>query len=53
MTKGGEASAVILSLVQTCKSLGIDPRKYLEDVLRRIMSHNSQKLYELLPINGS
>ena len=47
--EGGEAGAVILSLVQTCKSLGIDPRKYLEDVLRRIMSHNSQKLYELLP----
>ena len=47
--EGGEAGAVILSLVQTCKSLGIDPRKYLEDVLRRIMNHNSQKLYELLP----
>ena len=48
-SEGGEAGAVILSLVQTCKSLGIDPRKYLEDILRRIMSHNSQKLYELLP----
>ena len=47
--EGGEAGAVILSLVQTCKSLGINPREYLEDVLRRIMSHSSQKLYELLP----
>ena len=46
---GGEAGAVILSLVQTCRGLGINPRKYLEDILRRIMGHNSQKLYELLP----
>jgi hypothetical protein len=46
---GGEAGAVILSLVQTCRGLGINPRDYLEDILRRIMSHNFQKLYELLP----
>jgi transposase len=46
---GGEAAAVILSLVQTCRNLGVNPQAYLEDVMRRIMSHNSQKLYELLP----
>jgi transposase len=46
---GGIAGAVLLSLVQTCRGLGIDPREYLDDVLRRIMGHNSQKLYELLP----
>ena len=46
---GGEAAAVILSLVQTCRALGVNPQSYLEDVMRRIMSHNSQKLYELLP----
>ena len=45
----GNSTAVILSLVQTCKHLGIDPYAYLEDVLARIMSHNSQKIYELLP----
>lgn len=49
--KGGEASAVILSFVQTCKRLNINPREYLEDILRRIMDHNSQKLDELLPDN--
>lgn len=47
--KGGEAGSVILSLVQTCRGLGINPRDYLEDVLRRFMSHSYQKLYELLP----
>lgn len=46
---GGEAGAILFSLVQTCRGLGINPREYLEDVMRRIMSHNSQKLYELLP----
>jgi transposase len=46
---GGEAAAVILSPVQTCRGLGINPRDYLEDILRRIMGHNFQKLYELLP----
>jgi transposase len=46
---GGEAGAVILSLVQTCRGLRINPEEYLEDVMRRLMSHSAQKLYELLP----
>lgn len=51
--EAGESAAIILSLVQTCKALKINPREYLEDVMRRIMSHNSQKLEELLPHNWS
>lgn len=47
--EGGEAAGVILSLVQTCRALNINPREYLEDVMRRFLSHNSQKLEELLP----
>ena len=50
---GGIASAVIYSLVQTCRAIGVNPRVYIEDVMRRLMSHNSQKLYELLPNNWS
>jgi transposase len=46
---GGEAAAVLFSLVQTCRGLGINPREYLEDIMRRLMGHNSQKLQELLP----
>lgn len=46
---GGEAGAILFSLVQTCRGLGINPRDYLEDAMRRIMSHNNQKLDELLP----
>ncbi len=47
--QGGEAAAVILSLIQTCRALGINPREYLEDIMRRLMSHPANKLNELLP----
>lgn len=47
--EGGQSAAVILSLVQTCRGLGINPREYLEDIFGRLMSHNAQKLHELLP----
>jgi transposase len=46
---GGEAGAILFSLVQTCRGLGVNPREYLEDIMRRIMGHNSQNLHELLP----
>ena len=47
--EGGETAAILLSLVQTCQAHKINPQEYLEDVMRRLMSHNSQKLEELLP----
>ena len=46
---GGEATAVVFTLIQSCRAVGVNPREYLEDVMRRLMSHNSQKLNELLP----
>lgn len=46
---GAEAGAVILSLVQTCRGLNINPEEYLEDVMRRIMDHPANQLEELLP----
>jgi hypothetical protein len=48
---GAEAAAVILSLIQTCRSLQINPRDYLEDVMRKLLDHPANKLYELLPDN--
>jgi hypothetical protein len=47
--ESGEAAATLLSLVQTCRALTINPRTYLEDVCRRIMGHSVNKLNELLP----
>jgi transposase len=47
----GRSAATILSLVQTCRNLTINPQEYLEDVLRRIMSHPAKKIDQLLPDN--
>jgi transposase len=49
--EGGEAAAILLSIIQTCRALKVNPREYLEDVMRRLMSHTSQNLKELLPGN--
>jgi len=46
---GGHAAAVILSFMQTCKLLKIDPWKYLRDVIARIAGHPASSLHELLP----
>lgn len=44
----GEAAGIILSLIQSCRAIGANPRDYLEDTMRSLMSYNSQKLRELL-----
>ncbi len=49
--QGGKAAATIMSLTQTCRALGINAWEYLRDVLGRIMSHNSNRVDELLPAN--
>jgi transposase len=48
---GGEASATLFSLVQTCRGLGINPNDYLEDIMLRFLDHPINKLEELLPDN--
>lgn len=47
--KAGHSMAGLLSLVQTCRAAEVNPFDYLEDVMRRILDHNSQQLHELLP----
>ena len=47
--EGGEVAAILFSLVQSCKASGVNPEKYLTDVMKRLMSHSNQKLHELLP----
>ena len=49
--QGGKAAATIMSLTQTCRAVGINAWEYLRDVLERIMSHNSNRVDELLPGN--
>jgi hypothetical protein len=47
--EGGEAAAIIYSLIQTCRAINVNPHDYLEDVMRRIMDHPANRLIELLP----
>jgi hypothetical protein len=46
---GGATAAVLYSLVQTCKHLGIEPWRYLRDVLERLPTWPAERLGELLP----
>ena len=47
--RGGQATALFLGLMQSCKACNVNPWEYLNDVLRRIMSHPAGRLRELLP----
>jgi transposase len=46
---GGDATGTLLSLVQTCRAIDVDPFEYLEDVLGRIQGHPASRVAELLP----
>jgi transposase len=46
---GGATAAVLFSLTETCKGLGIDPWAYLKDVLDRLSTHPASRIEELLP----
>lgn len=46
---GGERAEVFFSLVQSCRRLGVDPFRYLSDVIDRISTHPQLKISELTP----
>jgi transposase len=50
---GSEAAAhrtaILLSLVQTCKHLGVDPFVYLRDVIDRVSTHPMSRILDLTP----
>lgn len=54
---GNDASAyraaIVYSLISTCKAVYVDPRTWMEDVLRKISYYqrDQRDLVELLPFN--
>ena len=46
---GAERTAIIYSLVASCKLNGHDPFVYFRDVLRRVSTHPANRIDELLP----
>jgi transposase len=47
----GWRSAVIYSILASCRRRGIDPEDYLTDVLKRLPDHKINQIDELLPAN--
>jgi transposase len=47
----GWRSAVIYSILVSCRRRGIDPEDYLTDILRRLPGHKINQIDELLPAN--
>jgi transposase len=46
---GGETAAVLYTFTQTCQALGIEPWRYLRDMLERLPCWPEDRLEELLP----
>jgi transposase len=47
--RGGRTAAVLLSVVQSCTALRVEPFAYLRDVLDRLSAHPASRIAELLP----
>jgi transposase len=47
--EGGRRTAVLSTLVYSCKELGIDPVVYLTDVLKKLTTHPGARVHELTP----
>ena len=47
--EGGRRTAVMYSIVQTCKRHGIDVFDYVRDVLERVSTHPASRIEELVP----
>ncbi len=49
-TRAGKAAANLMSVIATCKKVGVDPYAYLLDVIRRLPSMKTTELACLLPL---
>lgn len=48
--EAAKRAAILYSLTTSCRLLGIDPFKYLEDVLERVSDHPMSRIAELTPL---
>jgi hypothetical protein len=49
----GWRSAVIYSILISCRRRGLNPEEYLTDVLARLPSMKIHQIHELLPVSGN
>ncbi len=46
---GGRWAAVVYSLVESCKLNGVEPYRYLKNVLRQVWTHPQSRIEKLMP----
>jgi hypothetical protein len=49
--EAGERSAIIYTLIESCRRRGLDPYAYLRDVLTRLPMMTNQQVHEVTPAN--
>ena len=49
--EAGKKSAILYTIVESCRRQGIDPLAYLRDVLARLPRYTNQTISELTPEN--
>lgn len=47
--EAGTKQMALLSLIQTCRHLEINPQEYLDDIFARVLTHPASRIDELLP----
>ncbi len=47
--EGAKTAAILYSLVEGCRLVGIDPERYLTDVMQRVATHPAKRVDELTP----
>jgi len=47
--RSGKAMANHMTLIQSCRTMDVNPQKYLEFIYRNLMSYPHNNLHELLP----
>jgi transposase len=47
--EGARRAAVLYSLMQSCRLVGVSPFVYLRDVLRRVATHPQSRIHQLTP----
>ena len=47
--RGGEAAAIVYSLIESCRLIKVDPVVYLADVLVRVATHPASRVDDLVP----
>jgi transposase len=45
----GERSAIIYSIIESCRRHGVEPYTYLHDVLRRLPSMTNRQIKDIVP----